>query len=161
MTARYLLAKSVSQKGNFTWAGQTFGANFESDGRLQGSESIQTVPCTAGTCTIRVPAPGAALVFLSSAGTMDIAGGPTQTFPTTARTKTKNTLTMDPRVLATSNGHGGPSEVHPLGSTSQGRQLLENGAMGRWHGERSLLLETLGIGAAILGVSMAVLAVGF
>ncbi|KAF5329457.1 hypothetical protein D9619_009103 [Psilocybe cf. subviscida] len=159
---KHLLAKSVSQKGNFTWAGQTFGANFESDGRLQGGESIQTVPCTAGTCTVRVHAPGAALVFLSSAGSMDTAGGPTQTFPTTARTKTKNTLTMDPRVLATSNGHGGPSEVHPLGSTSEGRQVLVNGAVGRWGGILTPLPETLGVCIAFLGmvVGVVVLAIG-
>ncbi|KAF8994923.1 hypothetical protein BDQ17DRAFT_1430785 [Cyathus striatus] len=54
----YLQAASVSQKGNITWAGQTFGENFGSDGRLQGSEDITTVQCdsSTNTCSIKVPA---------------------------------------------------------------------------------------------------------
>ncbi|KAG6839220.1 hypothetical protein C0991_004741 [Blastosporella zonata] len=64
---KYLLADSVSQKGNFMWAGQTFGDNFTSDGRPAGDEKIVTIACdrTTNLCTIPVPAPSYALVFLT------------------------------------------------------------------------------------------------
>jgi hypothetical protein len=46
---------------------QTFGGPFGSDGRIQGQEFIYTVDCdtTNNVCPVTVPAPGAALVFLS------------------------------------------------------------------------------------------------
>jgi len=115
---KYLAASSVSQKDNITWAGQTFGNNFESDGRLKGNLDVQTVACdqTARTCPIRVPAPGFALVFLSPQYLTEVSNGP-ETFSTTARTKTRNTATIDPSVLATSNGHSGSNRL--LGGTSR------------------------------------------
>ncbi|KAK7053820.1 Glyco-hydro-79C domain-containing protein [Favolaschia claudopus] len=90
---KYLLADTVVQKGGYTWANQTFGGNFESDGRPMGEEVIRTVDCdaTAGTCTVDVPAPGAALVFLSDDAFTENKGAPAMTFPTTAYTKTRNT----------------------------------------------------------------------
>ncbi|KAF9484215.1 glycoside hydrolase family 79 protein [Pholiota conissans] len=115
---KYLLASSVSQKGNYTWAGQTFGVNFESDGRPTGTENVQTVACSATACMIHVPAPGVALVFFSSSAMTETSGGPSKTFGTTAMTRTHNTVTIDPAVLATSNGHTGMDKV--LGSTSEG-----------------------------------------
>ncbi|CAK5267955.1 unnamed protein product, partial [Mycena citricolor] len=141
---KYLAAASVVQKGNITWAGQvrrrwystyifcvllmvcqTFGGVFESDGRPMGTEVIQTVNCdtTAQTCTVVVPAPGMALVFLSDDAQTESGGMPSMTFSTSAHTKFKNTgawlrsmwilshpfltctaATVDPAVLATSNG---------------------------------------------------------
>ncbi|KAF8636081.1 hypothetical protein AX17_003787 [Amanita inopinata Kibby_2008] len=117
---KYLRASSVSQKGNFTWAGQTFGSTFESDGRFAGTEDIQTVQCdqSSNTCTIHVPAPSFALVFLTDDGVGQSEHGPTVTFSTSVLTKTVNTVTADPAVLATSNGHGGSQRR--LGSTSRG-----------------------------------------
>ena len=54
-------------------------------------------------------------------------GAPSQTFSTTALTRTRNTATVNPTVLATSNGH---SDVgNELGSTSPGSN--KNGAPGR------------------------------
>ncbi|PFH50113.1 glycoside hydrolase family 79 protein [Amanita thiersii Skay4041] len=121
---KYFRASSVSQKGNFTWAGQTFGGNFNSDGRFMGNEDIQTVNCDQGanTCAIKVPAPSFALVFLTDNALVESGdnGKTTLTFSTTALTKTVNTATVDPSVLATSNGHGGPGSVRKLGSTSKG-----------------------------------------
>ncbi|KAF7370061.1 Glyco-hydro-79C domain-containing protein [Mycena sanguinolenta] len=117
---KYMAASSVVQKGNWTWAGQTFGGFFESDGRPMGEEDIKTVQCdtTAQTCTIDVPAPGFALVFLNSdAQAVDTAGGSSMTFPTTAVTKTRNTATVDPSVLATSNGF--QMSEHELAGTSK------------------------------------------
>ncbi|KXN92551.1 hypothetical protein AN958_05406 [Leucoagaricus sp. SymC.cos] len=116
---KYLRASSVSQKGNFTWANQTFGDHFTSDGRPMGEEQIITVQCdqTNNVCNIPVYAPSAALVFLSDSAQTESAGGPSTTYSTTARTKLHNTVTIDPAVLATSNGHMGSSH---LGSTSKG-----------------------------------------
>ncbi|KAF9484212.1 glycoside hydrolase family 79 protein [Pholiota conissans] len=117
---KYLLANNVTQKGNYTWAGQTFGGNFQSDGRPIGTENITSVPCNTGTqgaCTIHVPAPGAALVFLSGSGAaQDTAGAPSQTFSTSTVTKAHNTVTIDAASLATSNG----GRHDQLGSTSAG-----------------------------------------
>ncbi|KAJ2936149.1 hypothetical protein H1R20_g947, partial [Candolleomyces eurysporus] len=80
------LASSVSQKGNFTWVAQvleTFGANFESDGRLRGQENIEIVSCdqSNNVCNIRVPAPGVALVFLTGDALSEVERGATTTFP--------------------------------------------------------------------------------
>ncbi|KAJ7476225.1 glycoside hydrolase family 79 protein [Mycena latifolia] len=87
---KYLLAPSVSTKDNITWAGQTFGAAFESDGRITGTEQIQTVTCNSdNTCDISVPAPGFALVFLADVSTDAESYQAVQTFPTTALTKRK------------------------------------------------------------------------
>ncbi|KAH8833938.1 glycoside hydrolase family 79 protein [Flagelloscypha sp. PMI_526] len=100
---KYLRSNSVSDKGNFTWAGQTFGDAYSSDGRPTGTEDIRTVTCnTDNTCAVTVPAPGFALVFLNSDITTE---SEVKTYSTTAYTKTRNTATIDPSVLATSNGH--------------------------------------------------------
>ncbi|KAF7307934.1 Glyco-hydro-79C domain-containing protein [Mycena kentingensis (nom. inval.)] len=122
---KYLQAPSVAQKGSYTWAGQTFGGNFASDGRLMGTEDVQSVDCdtTAKTCSVKVPAPGFALVFLGDDTLTEDKGAPSMTFSTTALTKTMNTATVDPSVLATSNGHGpqDPLNVNQnFGSTSHG-----------------------------------------
>ncbi|KAJ3782529.1 glycoside hydrolase family 79 protein [Lentinula aff. detonsa] len=114
---KYLVAPSVSEKHNITWAGQTFGAQFASDGRLTGFEDIQTITCTS-SCSITVPAPGFALVFLTDNALSESgATGATTTFPTTAYTKSINTVTVDASVLATSNGNRGGGN---MGSTSKG-----------------------------------------
>ncbi|KAK7033434.1 Glyco-hydro-79C domain-containing protein [Favolaschia claudopus] len=117
---KYLVAPSVSSKENITWAGQTFGGAFESDGRLTGTETVQTITCKSdNTCDIKVPAPGFALVFLA-----DIPGdaetfGDVKTFSTTALTKTINTASIDPTSLATSNGQKGANFMQA--GTSHGR----------------------------------------
>ncbi|KAJ7671734.1 hypothetical protein B0H17DRAFT_1162094 [Mycena rosella] len=142
---KYLAAKTVVQKGNYTWAGQTFGGNFESDGRPMGTEDIQTVACDTGaqTCTIDVPAPGFALVFLTDAAFTETAGAPSVTFATTALTKTQNTATVDPAVLATSNGNR--MSDHELGGTSKGE------LPSRAHGIHAPLI-TLGLVLGVLAV---------
>ncbi|KAI0369503.1 glycoside hydrolase family 79 protein [Pilatotrama ljubarskyi] len=118
---KYLLAPSVSEKDNITWAGQTLGPRFEADGTFKGEENIQTIQCdqTQNMCQVKVPAPGAALVFFSDAAQQAIDPSTTQTFATTVVTKTANTVTIDPSVLATSNGQSGKNRVSQ-GGTSQG-----------------------------------------
>ena len=135
---RYLLAESVSSQGNFTWAGQvrslyiyfrvmsfipalqTFGNDFEADGRLSGTLNVTTVPCdtSANTCSVTVPAPGFALVFLTSAALSDVSPASTVTYATSTQTRTANTIYIDPSVLATSYGHSGMEDVR--GATSPG-----------------------------------------
>ena len=126
---KYLLADQITTKNNITWAGQSLGANFKSDGRLQGEEKVVTVPCNAvnNTCTVRIPAPGFALVFLNDkAYTNSVPSGDVVTFATTAYTRTINTATIDPEVLATSNGHSGKDRLR-VGSTSN--ESRPNGAV--------------------------------
>ncbi|KIP06544.1 glycoside hydrolase family 79 protein [Phlebiopsis gigantea 11061_1 CR5-6] len=117
---KYLLAPSVAEKVNITWAGQTLSGVFQSDGRFRGTESISTVQCdqSSGTCTIEVPAPGFALVFLSSAALAETEPSSTVTFSTSTVTG-KHTATVNPTVLATSNGHSGADRAR-LDSTSRG-----------------------------------------
>ncbi|EMD34954.1 glycoside hydrolase family 79 protein [Gelatoporia subvermispora B] len=117
---KYLLAPSVGEHFNITWANQTFGGQFGADGRLQGTEYIQTVACDTGAnaCQVRVPAPGFALVFMTNDALEEATPTSTATFATTAYTKTMNTASIDPSVLATSNGHSGKDLQ--LGSTSSG-----------------------------------------
>ncbi|KAF5353264.1 hypothetical protein D9756_008029 [Leucocoprinus leucothites] len=119
---KYLRASTVSQKGNITWANQTFGDIFSSDGRPVGTEEIVSIQCdqTTGVCNIPVYAPSVALVFLSQNAETENSGAASKTYATTARTKTYNTVTIDPSVLATSNGHMGMGRSDSLGSTSKG-----------------------------------------
>lgn len=126
---KYLLADSVSQIYNFTWAGQTFGGPFTSDGRLVGTLDTQTIPCdqTNNVCQVKVPAPGFALVFLTDNAMFESDQSPTMTFSTTAYTDIHGpTVTIDPSVLATSNGEKGLADA--LAGTSKGRQM--NSALG-------------------------------
>ncbi|KAI6155825.1 glycoside hydrolase family 79 protein [Pisolithus tinctorius] len=141
---KYLLAPSVSDKNNITWAGQTFGSTFESDGRFQGSPSITTISCSASsnTCTVPLPAPCIALIFLTSSAYAESNPSSTVTFATTALTQTWNTATINPTVLATSNGMSG-KERDQLASTSR-----ENGAASMGTG----IGVGLGLGLVGLGV---------
>lgn len=106
-------------------AGQTMGtAQFTSDGRLSGTANIQTIACdtTGGTCSIPVPAPSVALVFLTDAAYEESGGlsgeqsGVTLTYPTTTTTS-KAKATINLAALATTNGRSGSN---PLGATSKG-----------------------------------------
>jgi hypothetical protein len=85
-----------------------------------GSESIQTTQCdqTNNVCQIKLPAPGFALVYLTDNTSPESGSGPTTTFSTSRVTKAHNTVTVDPGVVATSNGHSGMDQK--LGSTSFG-----------------------------------------
>lgn len=143
---KYLLAEHVTSKTNISWAGQTLGVNFKSDGRLRGEETVVNVPCdiAANTCTVTIPAPGFALVFLSDKAFEDSTpAGSTITFATTARTKTVNTATIDPKALETSNGHRGKDRVN-MQSTSKGSS--PNGASRLKEGLTQVVMTGLGVG---------------
>ncbi|KAK0454068.1 glycoside hydrolase family 79 protein [Desarmillaria tabescens] len=120
---KYLLSDSVSTKNNITWAGQTLGTKYTVDGILKNDLNIVTITCdtSANTCSVPVNAPGFALVFLTESEVSEVTPESASTFATTAYTKTINTQTIDPSVLATSNGHSG--DTFPvLGSTSKKSQ---------------------------------------
>ena len=122
---KYLSSNSTASR-NITWANQTFGLYFESDGRLMNDLYIETVTCnTDNTCNVTVPAPGFALVFLTD-DPVNLGPDPSQTFSTTAYTKSFNTATVNSTELADSNGHSGKDREN-LGSTSYGSR---SGAMG-------------------------------
>ncbi|KAG9124057.1 hypothetical protein FRC07_013010 [Ceratobasidium sp. 392] len=118
---KYFSAPSVSFKGNMTWAGQTLGNHFESDGRLKNEEVIQTINCENGSCAIPLKAPSLALVFLTEEALRNSSPDPSATisFETSVLTKVRHTATIDQAVLETSNGRGGVWGA-PLGSTSFG-----------------------------------------
>jgi len=149
---KYLVGEHVTVKnGNYTWAGQSLGANFESDGRLQGELNVVNVPCdtATNTCTITVPAPGFALVFLNDKSYTDSTpSGESLTFATTAFTKTINTATIDPKVLETSNRHSGKDRTN-MRSTSKGSS--PNRSVALREGLVNVLLAGLGasLGAAL------------
>jgi len=87
--------------------------------------SVVTVTCTNNICQVKVPAPGFALVFLTdNAYTEDTPATPL-TFSTTVTSKARVTVSVDPLLLATSNGHSG-LELH-LGSTS--KETFTNGGL--------------------------------
>ncbi|RDB24343.1 Beta-glucuronidase [Hypsizygus marmoreus] len=151
---KYFLASSVSVKKNLTWAGQTFGNKFEVDGRPKGDLSITTIKCdqAANNCIVPVKAPAFALVFLNDPTTATSADAPVVTFETTALTKTVNTVTIDPSVLATSNGQSG-KERSKLGSTSSGSANAAEGLRALIPGVSVLLAMLLGAGVVLTSLA--------
>jgi len=141
---KYLLADSTASKYNFTWAGQTFGGALESDGRLSGTVNVTTVQCdqNANTCTVPVPAPGFALVFLTEDALNDVTPSSTVTFPTTA-VSTSSQIYIDPKLLASTNGHTGMKNVR--GATSPGSASASS--------RNTALSSALTLFAAALGVA--------
>jgi hypothetical protein len=118
VSVRYLLAPTVSEHDNITWAGQTLGYSFQSDGRLYNEQQTVTITCTDGQCVVPVYAPAIALVFLTNEALTDsnIPASATATYATTVIGT--GSATLDPAVLETSNGQNGPGDV--LGSSSKG-----------------------------------------
>jgi hypothetical protein len=98
---------------------QTLGDALKSDGRMNGTLNVTTIQCdqNANTCTIPVPAPAFALVFLTAESLKEVSPTSTITFATTA-TGAGQSIYIDPNMLATSNGHAGMENIH--GATSPG-----------------------------------------
>ncbi|KAJ2987300.1 hypothetical protein NUW54_g9465 [Trametes sanguinea] len=88
-----------------------------------------------------VPAPGFALVFMSDDAMKESEPASTATFATTVVTKAKNTVTIDPEVLATSNGHKGMKGRY--GSTSAGSNAASR-AVGAYPSAMALLAAVAG-----------------
>lgn len=98
-------------------------------------------------------APAFALVFLTDpTAIQDSPENPALTFETTAFTKTINTATVDPSVLATSNGHSG-KERQKLGSTSSGSVNAGEGLRALIPGISVLLSMLLGAGVVMTALT--------
>ncbi|KAG9026611.1 hypothetical protein FRB95_008665 [Tulasnella sp. JGI-2019a] len=101
---KYLLAgsNSVSENYNITWSGQTMGGLNQGGGRLTGTPDVQTIQCDAqtGLCSIPVPAPSVALVFLTDAAFENSGGADAGA--------SASTLAV-PVATATTTGKGGKS----------------------------------------------------
>ncbi len=131
---RYFSATTVAEKYDITWAGQTLGSSFASDGRLSGNVSTVPINCdtTAQTCTIPVYAPSIAVVFLTPQALTDStpATTVTQTYSTTVIGT--GSATVDPGALSTGNGQSGGSGLGSTspGSSSAGERRRDIGVMG-------------------------------
>ncbi|KAI9069257.1 glycoside hydrolase family 79 protein [Trametes sanguinea] len=69
ITIRYLTAPSVSEKTNIAWGGKTYAGVGDAnpvDATFSSSVPDKTMSCSGG-CTIQVPGPGLAVVFLGEA----------------------------------------------------------------------------------------------
>ncbi|EIW61463.1 glycoside hydrolase family 79 protein [Trametes versicolor FP-101664 SS1] len=72
ITIRYLTAPSVNEKTNIAWGGKTYagvGDGVAVDATFSSSVPDKTTSC-AGGCTIQVPGPGLAVVFLGGVPTI-------------------------------------------------------------------------------------------
>lgn len=108
---KYLEAPSVSTRDNIKWAGQTMGNTYQVDGRFKGDLNVTTVPCNQNACTVPLPAPGFALIFIDTTSSSNVQllgiGQATQTYATTRRTNIHNTATVDWTQVGSSNGENG------------------------------------------------------
>lgn len=66
---RVLAAPNITTFGDITWAGQAV----DGQGQLQGTIQTSEISCKSG-CTLSVPGPGAALIFLSNSAVGAIRG---------------------------------------------------------------------------------------
>jgi hypothetical protein len=142
VSVRYFRASQVEEQYDITWAGQTMGTSFTSDGTLKGERQTDTITCDNGVCVIPVYAPSVALVFLTEdALTSSTPGEEAAPFATTI--VGTGDMTVDPRVLETSNGQNGGK-----GSTSKG-SAASNDARGR---------AELGLGGMVVGMVLGAMA---
>lgn len=144
---RYFSAASVSEQYNITWAGQTMGTSFNSDGRLYGDEQTVEIQCTDGNCVIPVQAPSIAVVFLDQEALDDssVPATATQSFSTTVIGE--GMATVNPGALETGNGQ----DPNLSGSNSKGSRGEDSGA-----GRRASVATSAALGLSVLGAVIAV-----
>lgn len=82
------------------------GASYQSDGTLHGTLNVTTVLCdqTANTCTITVPAPSVALVFLTPQALANSTPDPNAPVFSTTAVPGATQTSISPEALETSNG---------------------------------------------------------
>ncbi|CAK9784638.1 hypothetical protein CC85DRAFT_325945 [Cutaneotrichosporon oleaginosum] len=117
---RYFRAPTVSEQYNITWAGQTLGYSFASDGRLYGATETQEFACHNGECVVPVPAPAIAIVYLSPDALYESTPEPqaTQTYATTAQPF--GTFSIDfMGAMATGNGWWPGDSIYGAASRTQ------------------------------------------
>lgn len=138
----------VSEQYNITYAGQTLGGSWESDGTLKNDRKNITISCdqTNGNCPIPVYAPSIALVFLTDEAYTESTPSVDSKVEYSTTVQGATATLVPSSVLETSNGHGGKQWTVKLGSTSN-ESGSSSGAEGR-----------LSLGGA--GVALALVAVG-
>lgn len=112
VAVRYLRANSAAEQYDITWAGQTLGHSFTSDGRLYGKLETLYFDCHDGECNINVPAPSIALVFFNDHFLEE--STPPADAPISFATTIVGTgaAAIDPEVLRTANGIDLPYGVY-------------------------------------------------
>ncbi|KZV84960.1 hypothetical protein EXIGLDRAFT_776006 [Exidia glandulosa HHB12029] len=116
----------VTKKANVTWAGQSFGGYFESDGLLRGEHQTETIPCSNGLCSINVQGPSVALVFLTDASYQP--DDKIQTFASTHTTAMRNTAAVDGLTLHTGLGLNAAQRLAMAGSGTSRQKKVTNPA---------------------------------
>ncbi|KAH7106403.1 hypothetical protein BKA62DRAFT_765954 [Auriculariales sp. MPI-PUGE-AT-0066] len=125
-TARIQTNGVAQAKFNITYANQTFGGYFESDGVLRGTQFTDQIPCQGNICSVKVKAPGATVVFLTSDTIFDANTDKIETFATTATTKMYNTAAVDGLTLATTNGLNGQARLKMVNAQTSNPQKNTN-----------------------------------
>lgn len=143
VAVRYLRADSAAEQYNITWAGQTMGQSFSSDGRLYGEVETMYFDCLNGECKVNVPAPSITLVFLNDRYLME--STPPEDAPQSFATTVMGTgaALIDPEVLKTANGIPLPYGVYGSGGRNK---FAESDASPQ---------TTLQIGLGVLAITVA------
>ncbi|KAG8936132.1 hypothetical protein FRC03_011153 [Tulasnella sp. 419] len=145
---KYLSSASVSDKWNITWANQTFGDQFKSDGRLYGTLHAVPIDCADNICNVPMKAPSAAIVFLSEQALSNSTPAEGETITFTTSTQGAKAY-IDWASVAASNGRNGQM---PLGSTSPGSSGASNGAITRVNKTTAFDVASVIIGL-VVGIS--------
>ncbi|WVF70633.1 hypothetical protein IAT40_005426 [Kwoniella sp. CBS 6097] len=148
VNVRYFRATSVSEQYEITWANQTLGTSFASDGRLYGDLVTVQVTCNDGNCPISVPAPSIALVFMTEDALT--ASSPEADATTTYATSVigSGSATVDTGALETSNGQNHQGSAN--GRTSKGGS--DSSAMSRMDMRTGLLGSVVAGAGALLAL---------
>jgi hypothetical protein len=136
---KLLAAPTLAEKANITWAGQTFG--YYSEGQLTGKETILQAPCVAGSCSLNVPAPGVALVFLTTEAAAEEASVTSTAFYPVG--------TNNPQIVLGSNGGRGSRG----GATSKGSAKSSVGHSAKTPSTSMSLLQSLLIVALCMALA--------
>lgn len=120
VAVRYLRASSTAEQYDITWAGQTLGPSFSSDGRLYGELETLYFDCKNGECPVHVPGPSIALVFLGDQFLQESTPpeDAPQSFPTTVIGAGRG-ATIDPDLIRTANGVPLPYGVYGSGGKNK------------------------------------------
>lgn len=149
VNVRYLRASSVSEQYNITWAGQTMGNSFSSDGRLYGDLETIQIQCTDGNCVIPVPAPSIALVFLTSDALTESSINAEETLSYSTTIIGEGDATVAPGALATGNGQ----DPNKQGSNSKGSRGSDNAASSRASRLGVTAMALVVVGVAFIGMA--------
>ncbi|KAK8866161.1 hypothetical protein IAR55_001312 [Kwoniella newhampshirensis] len=128
---RYFQAPTVGEQYDITWANQTMGYSFGSDGRLSGTQATVTITCTDGSCVIPVQAPSVAIVFLSEQALSSSTAAQNAKSVFSTSVIGTGSATVDAQALQTSNGQiNGNGGSTSKGSSSWGVERIDASRIG-------------------------------